>query len=49
MVDIKIVDILKEMKEEETDKIGTENTNTTYTHGDRTNDPIIKPPYKVTC
>ncbi len=35
MVDIKIVDILKEMKKEETDKIGTENSNTTYTHGDK--------------
>ena len=35
MVDIKVVDILKTMYQEERNKIGTENTNISYTHGDK--------------
>ena len=35
MVDIKVVDILKEMYKEERNKIGIENTNTNYTHRDK--------------
>lgn len=35
MVDIKIIDILREMYKEEKLKIGTEEANTGYTHGDK--------------
>lgn len=35
MVDLKIMDILKTMYHEERKKIGIENTNTGYTHGDK--------------
>lgn len=35
MVDIKIIDILKEIYHEERTKLGTDNTNAGYTHGDK--------------
>jgi hypothetical protein len=35
MVDIKVVDILKTMYQEERNKLGMDNTNINYTHGDK--------------
>lgn len=35
MIDTRVVDILESMYHEERNKIGTENTNMAYTHGDK--------------